>query len=63
MLGKLIPLTKKEDEKINRGIASDSDNPEWTDEDFARARSAKGVLPPALYEALVKRGRNKRGES
>jgi hypothetical protein len=60
---KLIPPTQEEDEKINRGIASDPDCPEWTAEDFACARPAKDVLPPELYEALVKRGRNKRGES
>jgi uncharacterized protein (DUF4415 family) len=60
---KLIPPAKKEDEKINRGIASDPDNPEWTDEDFARARPAKDVLPPELYEALVKRGRKHRRKS
>jgi hypothetical protein len=60
---KLISPTKEEDEKINRGIVSDPDNPESTDEDFARARPAKDVLPPDLYEALVKRGRKHRGES
>ena len=38
MARKLIPPTEAEDKKINRGIALDPDNPEWTDEDFARAR-------------------------
>ena len=61
MARKLIPPTKAEDKKINRGIALDPDSPEWTDKDFARARPAKDVLPPALYDALVKRGRGQRG--
>ncbi len=34
-----------------------SDNPEMTDEQWAEARPANEVLPPALYSALVKRGR------
>jgi uncharacterized protein (DUF4415 family) len=40
----------------SRKIVFDDDNPEWTAEDFARARPAKEVLPPKLYEALT-RGR------
>lgn len=36
----------------------DPDNPEWTEEDFARARPASEVLPPEIVEQLVrKRGR------
>jgi len=31
----------------------DDENPEWTAEDFARARPAREVLPPALYAALT----------
>jgi len=31
----------------------DDENPEWTDDDFARARPAREVLPPALYAALT----------
>lgn len=61
MARKVIPPTDAENKKINRGIALDSDNPEWTDDDFARARPAKDVLPPALYDALVKRSRGQRG--
>jgi uncharacterized protein (DUF4415 family) len=30
--------TPEEDAEINRGIAADPDNPEWTSEDMARAR-------------------------
>jgi len=31
----------------------DDEIPEWTAEDFARARPAREVLPPALYAALT----------
>lgn len=39
----------------------DEDNPEWTEEDFARARPAREVLPRALYDALTKKRRGQRG--
>jgi len=45
--------TEEETIAIRAGIAADPDNPEWTDEDFARARPAREVLPPALYAALT----------
>jgi uncharacterized protein (DUF4415 family) len=32
----------------------DDDNPEWTDEDFARARPAADVLPPEVLAAFGK---------
>jgi uncharacterized protein (DUF4415 family) len=35
--------------------------PEWNSKDFARARQAKDVLPPAAYQAAVKRYRGQRG--
>ncbi|MGO4337850.1 BrnA antitoxin family protein [Labrys sp. KB_33_2] len=38
-----------------------SDNPNWTEEDFARAKIATEVLPPAVVEALAKRRRGQRG--
>jgi uncharacterized protein (DUF4415 family) len=41
--------TDAEEAAIQHGIAADPDNPEWTAEDFARARPAKDILPPALY--------------
>ncbi|MDR2213045.1 MAG: hypothetical protein LBE21_05400 [Pseudomonadales bacterium] len=50
--GTIIP-TPKEDAAIQRGIDADPDNPEWTEEDFAKARPARDVLPPALYAALT----------
>jgi uncharacterized protein (DUF4415 family) len=62
MARKLILPDKAEDEQINRGIAEDPDTFEASDEDFARARPAKDVLPRALYEAAIKkRRRGQRG--
>jgi hypothetical protein len=49
---KIMPPTDAEELIINRGIALDPDNPEWSDEEFARAKPAKGVLPKAVYEAV-----------
>jgi len=37
---------------------SDEDNPEWTEEDFARAKPAAEVLPPEVLAAF---GKGKRG--
>ena len=37
----------------------DDDNPEWTDEDFARARPAAEVLPPELLKVLGIKPRGK----
>ena len=39
-------------------VVFDDDNPEWTEEDFARARPAAEVLPP---EALAAFGKGKGG--
>jgi uncharacterized protein (DUF4415 family) len=41
---KLIRPTDEENEAINRGIAADPDNPEWTKEDFAQARPLAEVM-------------------
>lgn len=40
-------------------VVFDEDNPEWTEADFARARPANEVLPPAAAAALIKRGRGR----
>ena len=61
MVSKVTPPAKIEDNRINRGIEADPDNPEWTREDFARALPAKEVLPPDLYQGAVKRYRGQRG--
>lgn len=36
---------------------SDRDNPEWTEQDFARARSATQVHGKAMARQLVRQGR------
>lgn len=42
----------------NKPVFFDDDNPEWTEEDFARARPAHEVLPPEVLAAF---GKGKRG--
>lgn len=61
--GRVLDLpTAEEDARINTGIAADPDNPEWTDEDFARAKPAHEVLPPAVYEGLVALSKRRPGQ-
>ena len=56
---RLIPeLSDAEEAAIQAQIAEDPDNPELTEEDFARMRPAQEVLPPDLYASLT---RNKGG--
>lgn len=40
----------------------DSDNPEWSDDDFARAKAASDVLPADVYDDLTKRRPGQRGK-
>ena len=39
----------------------DDENPEWTEDDFKRARPASEVLPPELYARLTARRPGQRG--
>lgn len=55
MKRKLRMPTPEEEAAIQRGIAADPDNPEWTEEDFARAKPAAKVLGAETVEALVRR--------
>lgn len=51
--------TPEEEAEIQRGIDQDPDNPEWTAEDFARARPAHEVVPEIVAEYLRTRGKQK----
>jgi uncharacterized protein (DUF4415 family) len=62
--GRVIELpTEAEDARINAGIAADPDAFELNDEWFARARPAREVLLPQVYEGLaaLRRNRGERG--
>ena len=48
----IIMPTPAEEAQINAGIAADPDNPEWTDEDFARALPARAFFSPEVYAQL-----------
>src|SRR5437588_1873867 len=39
------PLSDAEEQRIQRGIAADPDNPEWTADDFKRAKPFAEVFP------------------
>jgi uncharacterized protein (DUF4415 family) len=47
-------LSDAEEAAIQAQIAEDLDSPELTEEDFARMRPAREVLPPDLYANLTK---------
>ncbi|GJD96527.1 BrnA antitoxin family protein [Methylobacterium iners] len=53
------PITDEDEARTQAGIAADPDNPELTEEEFARMRPAREVLPPGVLDALTKRGRPK----
>ena len=50
-------LTDEEEARIQRGIASDPDNPEWTEEDFKNARPFAEVFPELAESIRRARGR------
>ncbi len=54
----LIP-SDEEEEAIQRGIALDPDAPEWTDEDWARARPAVEAVPHIVERHRRARGRQR----
>jgi uncharacterized protein (DUF4415 family) len=53
----LRPLTDAEEARIQKGIAEDPDNPEWTEEDFAQARPFAEVFPELAESIRRARGR------
>lgn len=48
-------ITDEEERRIQAGIASDPDNPEWTEEEFRQARPFAEVFPELA--ASIRRGR------
>ena len=53
----LRPLTDDEEAQIQKGIAEDPDNPEWTAQDFADARPFSEVFPELAESIRRARGR------
>jgi uncharacterized protein (DUF4415 family) len=51
-------IADSEEERIQAGIRADSDNPEWTSEDFARAKPFADAFPE-LAESRRGRGPQK----
>jgi uncharacterized protein (DUF4415 family) len=54
---KLRVLTDEEEARIQKGIAEDPDNPEWTEEDFNNARPFAEVFPELAESIRRARGR------
>jgi len=56
---KVRMLSDDEEARVQRGIAADPDNPEWTAEDFKRAKPFAEVFPDL---AASRRGRGPQKE-
>jgi len=57
---RLRDISDAQEARIRKGIAEDPDNPEWTEDDFRRARPFREALPElaeAIDRARAKRGR------
>lgn len=54
------PHSPETESAIQAGIAQDPDNPEWTAEDFARARPAAEVAPDLVNAWRRTRGAQKK---
>jgi len=54
-------ISDEEEAEIQAGIAQDPDNPEWTEEDFRKAKPFAEVFPGLLekIEEMRRRGRPK----
>lgn len=59
MKKRLVRNTDEEEAAIQRGIALDPDNPEWTEEDFREARPAIEVMPELVEAWRRSRGKQK----
>jgi len=53
----LPKISDAEEAEIQRGIALDPDNPEWTEEDFKKARPFAEVFPELAESIRRSRGR------
>ncbi|WP_206027018.1 BrnA antitoxin family protein [Jiella endophytica] len=47
------PISDDEDAAITAAALSDPDNPPLTDEDWARMRPAREVMPPSFFEPVT----------
>jgi uncharacterized protein (DUF4415 family) len=54
---RLPEISDAEEAEIQRGIALDADNPEWTEEDFRNARPFAEVFPDLAESIRRSRGR------
>jgi uncharacterized protein (DUF4415 family) len=54
---RILPISDEEEAAIQRGIAEDPDNPEWTEEDFKNARPFTEVFPELAESIRRARGR------
>jgi uncharacterized protein (DUF4415 family) len=52
-------ISDEEEAEIQAGIAKDPDNPEWTEEEFTRARPLAEVFPELMESINRARGRPK----
>lgn len=53
-------VSEEEEARIQRGIAEDPDNPEWTEDEFRKAKPFRDALPglaAAMDRAKARRGR------
>ena len=46
-------MAHQKSDQMNDVEVNDPENPEWTKEDFARARPAHEVFPPVIYKKLI----------
>ena len=54
---RILPISDEEEAAIQRGIAEDPDNPEWTEQDFKNARPFAEVFPELAESIRRARGR------
>jgi len=50
-------MSEEEETAINAGIATDADNPEWTEQMFAKATSVEDSSLPESFKRVARGGR------